>query len=121
MHDRQTALGCTAVPLRKLAVDVASLEHRLLTAETVALFALLLVRPSLNPFLTTLPLLLPRCLTLGTVLAGMAVASYLRFHSKVLPELATRDTGANQNQRFARGFSSVLRAKAQSRKWGSLD
>ena len=89
--------------------------------KTVALFAVLLVEPSLHPLLTTLPLLPPRCLTLGTVLAGTAVASYLRFHSKVLHELATRDTGANQNQRFARGFSSVLRAKAPSRKWGSLD
>ena len=57
MHDRHTAIGCTAVPLRKLAVDVASLEHRLLTAETVALFALLLVEPSLHPLLATLPLL----------------------------------------------------------------
>jgi hypothetical protein len=116
MHYYHTTISSAAVAFGKLEAGIASLNYRLLATQPVPTLAMMFIKPLENPPSPLLPCSPPAGLVAGSVLARTARTSYLPFHSKVLHELASRGIGTNQNTRFARGFSSFLRAIAQSRK-----
>ncbi len=121
MHDRDTTIGRPAVTLAHLAAHIRALQYRLLTAEPIVGFAMMLVETLLEASLAAFPLLAPGSVATGTVLAETGRLSYLGFHSKVLHELASRVTGDQPDIAFARGISSFLCATPKSRKGASLD
>jgi hypothetical protein len=121
MHDGHTAIGRSNLPLTHHALNIAASQHWALAIEPVMGLSVMFVEPPLEASFSALPFLTPCWLTLHSVLAGMACVSYLRFHSKVLHELASCGDGPNHEPQFARGFSSFLRASPKSRKGASLD